>query len=99
MPHMAEYACCSSVACEGLNENTYTFAFTTCLCVLCLLLCPRPGSSRYVLPTPTGDTGIVRTLDVPVYLTECNDTTLHCLDRDGKTMSIMIDNSGTCSHP
>jgi hypothetical protein len=68
-----------------------------CVCVLRLLLCPRPGTSRYVLPTPTGDTGIVRTLDVPVYLTECNDTTLHCLDRDGKTMSIMIDNSGTYS--
>ena len=41
------------------------------------------------------DTGIVRTLDVPVYATECNDTTLHCLDRDGKTLTIMIDNSGT----
>ena len=49
---------------------------------------------KYVLPTPSGDTGIVRTLDVPVYLTECNDTTLHCLDRDGKTLSILIDNSG-----
>ncbi len=60
--------------------------------------CPPPNPlGRYVLPTPTGDTGIVRTLDVPVYLTECNDTTLHCLDRDGKTMSIMIDNSGMAS--
>lgn len=39
------------------------------------------------------DCGIVRTLDVPVYATECRGSTLHCLDRDGKTLSIMIDPS------
>jgi hypothetical protein len=42
------------------------------------------------------DNGIVRTLDVPVYATECNGTTLHCLDREGKTLSILIDPSGAC---
>ena len=41
---------------------------------------------KYCLPN--GDSGIVRTLDTPVYITRVAGATLHCLDRDGKNRQI-----------
>lgn len=37
------------------------------------------------------DSGIIRTLDQPVYLTRVKGKTLYILDRDGKARSITID--------
>ncbi|KAF8020121.1 hypothetical protein BT93_G0735 [Corymbia citriodora subsp. variegata] len=44
---------------------------------------------KYCLPN--GDTGIVRTLDVPIYITKVTGNTIFCLDRDGKSRAIVID--------
>ncbi|KAF5730128.1 coatomer subunit alpha-1 [Tripterygium wilfordii] len=44
---------------------------------------------KYCLPN--GDSGIIRTLDVPIYITKVSGNTLFCLDRDGKNRSIVID--------
>jgi coatomer protein complex subunit alpha (xenin) len=44
---------------------------------------------KYCLPN--GDNGIIRTLDVPVYIVKVSGTTLHCLDRDGKIRTLQID--------
>jgi len=44
---------------------------------------------KYILPS--GDAGIVRTLDVPIYLTKCQGQMLHALDREGKTRTFPID--------
>jgi len=38
-----------------------------------------------------GDTGIIRTLDVPVYITRVHNNQLFCLDRECKTRIISID--------
>ncbi|KAF5730113.1 coatomer subunit alpha-1 [Tripterygium wilfordii] len=44
---------------------------------------------KYCLPN--GDSGIIRTLDVPIYITKVSGNTLVYLDRDGKNRSIVID--------
>ncbi|ONI11196.1 hypothetical protein PRUPE_4G091800 [Prunus persica] len=44
---------------------------------------------KYCLPN--GDNGIIRTLDVPVYITKVYGSTIHCLDRDGKNCAIVVD--------
>ncbi|KAJ7564293.1 hypothetical protein O6H91_02G011500 [Diphasiastrum complanatum] len=44
---------------------------------------------KYCLPN--GDSGIVKTLDVPVYITRVSGSTVHCLDREGKNRTIQID--------
>ncbi|XP_071733917.1 coatomer subunit alpha-1-like [Rutidosis leptorrhynchoides] len=44
---------------------------------------------KYCLPN--GDCGIIKTLDVPVYITKIFGNTIFCLDRDGKNRSIIID--------
>eukprot|EP00051_Salpingoeca_urceolata_P033954 m.22896 g.22896 ORF g.22896 m.22896 type:complete len:1318 (-) comp6997_c0_seq1:3-3956(-) len=44
---------------------------------------------KYALPN--GDCGIIRTLDVPIYLTRVKGSTLYCLDRDCKTRVLGID--------
>ncbi|KAI8339598.1 coatomer protein alpha subunit [Chlamydoabsidia padenii] len=44
---------------------------------------------KYALPQ--GDSGIIRTLDQPVYLTRIKGKTLYILDRGGKARSITID--------
>ena len=44
---------------------------------------------KYCLPN--GDSGIIRTLDVPIYITKVSGNTIFCLDRDGKNRSIVID--------
>ncbi|KAK8522144.1 hypothetical protein V6N13_115119 [Hibiscus sabdariffa] len=44
---------------------------------------------KYCLPN--GDSGIIRTLDVPIYMTKVSGNTIFCLDRDGKTKTIVID--------
>ncbi|CAM9256260.1 unnamed protein product [Chrysoparadoxa australica] len=46
---------------------------------------------KYLLPN--GDTGIIRTLDVPLYLTKTEGVQLHCLDREGKTRVLGIDST------
>ncbi|GAB4853851.1 hypothetical protein Ancab_018060 [Ancistrocladus abbreviatus] len=40
---------------------------------------------------PNGDSGIIRTLDVPIYITKVSGNTIFCLDRDGKNKAIVID--------
>ncbi|XP_050376939.1 coatomer subunit alpha-1-like [Argentina anserina] len=44
---------------------------------------------KYCLPN--GDSGIIRTLDVPIYITKVSENTIFCLDRDGKNKAIVID--------
>ncbi|KAG1354429.1 coatomer subunit alpha-1 [Cocos nucifera] len=44
---------------------------------------------KYCLPN--GDSGIVRTLDVPVYITKVSGSNIYCLDRDGRNRVISID--------
>ncbi|MQL80255.1 hypothetical protein Taro_012713 [Colocasia esculenta] len=44
---------------------------------------------KYCLPN--GDSGIIRTLDVPMYITKVSDNNIYCLDRDGKNRVITID--------
>ncbi|GMN55752.1 hypothetical protein TIFTF001_024870 [Ficus carica] len=44
---------------------------------------------KYCLPN--GDSGIIRTLDVPIYITKVSGNTMFCLDRDGKNKPILID--------
>ncbi|KAK3002812.1 hypothetical protein RJ639_019190 [Escallonia herrerae] len=46
---------------------------------------------KYCLPN--GDSGIIRTLDVPVYITRIFGNTIFCLDRDGKNRPIVIDST------
>jgi len=41
---------------------------------------------KYCLPN--GDSGIIRTLEVPVYITKVTGDVIHCLDRDGKNRQI-----------
>lgn len=43
---------------------------------------------KYCLPN--GDSGIIRTLDVPVYITKVTGDVIHCLDRDGKNRQIQV---------
>ncbi|KAI3959120.1 hypothetical protein MKX01_023796 [Papaver californicum] len=44
---------------------------------------------KYCLPN--GDSGIIRTLDVPIYMTKVSGNIIYCLDRDGKSRDIAID--------
>ncbi|KAJ6827882.1 coatomer subunit alpha-1-like [Iris pallida] len=44
---------------------------------------------KYCLPN--GDSGIIRTLDIPIYLTKVSGSNIYCLDRDGKCRVISID--------
>eukprot|EP00884_Botryococcus_braunii_P010188 jgi/Botrbrau1/19170/Bobra.0077s0079.1 len=44
---------------------------------------------KYCLPN--GDSGIIRTLDVPVYITKVFGNVIFCLDRDGKNRQIQVD--------
>lgn len=44
---------------------------------------------KYCLPN--GDSGIIRTLDVPIYITKVSANTIFCLDRDGKNRALTID--------
>ncbi|KAK9847289.1 hypothetical protein WJX84_005223 [Apatococcus fuscideae] len=38
-----------------------------------------------------GDSGIIRTLDVPVYITKVFGNSIFCLDRDGKNVQLQVD--------
>merc|ERR1719409_888994 len=38
-----------------------------------------------------GDHGIIRTLEVPLYLTAASNGKLHCLDREGKVRKMVVD--------
>lgn len=44
---------------------------------------------KYCLPN--GDNGIIKTLDVPIYITKVAANTIFCLDRDGKSRAITVD--------
>nr|KYP68256.1 Coatomer subunit alpha-2 [Cajanus cajan] len=44
---------------------------------------------KYCLPN--GDSGIIKTLDVPIYITKVVGNTIFCLGRDGKNKAITID--------
>ncbi|KAM7258185.1 hypothetical protein ACFE04_013926 [Oxalis oulophora] len=44
---------------------------------------------KYCLPN--GDSGTIKTLDVPVYITKVSGNVIYCLDRDGKNHAIVID--------
>ncbi|KAJ4774045.1 Coatomer subunit alpha [Rhynchospora pubera] len=46
---------------------------------------------KYCLPN--GDNGIIKTLDVPIYITKVSGTKIFCLDRDSKSRVIAIDAS------
>jgi len=46
---------------------------------------------KYVLPS--GDRGIIRGLESPIYVTKVHGTSLFCLDREGKTRTIEIDST------
>ncbi|XP_047312007.1 coatomer subunit alpha-1-like [Impatiens glandulifera] len=46
---------------------------------------------KYCLPN--GDNGIIRTLDVPIYITKVSGSNIFCLDRDGKNKVITIDST------
>uniref|UniRef100_A0A453H749 Coatomer subunit alpha n=1 Tax=Aegilops tauschii subsp. strangulata TaxID=200361 RepID=A0A453H749_AEGTS len=46
---------------------------------------------KYCLPN--GDSGIIKTLDVPVYITRVIGNNIFCLDRDGKNKLITVDAS------
>ena len=37
------------------------------------------------------DNGIIRTLDLPIYITLVRGTTVYCLDRDAKTRALVVD--------
>ncbi|EFH54810.1 hypothetical protein ARALYDRAFT_900557 [Arabidopsis lyrata subsp. lyrata] len=43
---------------------------------------------KYCLPN--GDSGIIKTLDVPIYITKVSGNTIFCLDRDRKNRAITI---------
>ena len=44
---------------------------------------------KYCLPN--GDSGIIRTLEVPIYITKVSGNTIFCLDRDGKNRALSVD--------
>ncbi|XP_078428727.1 coatomer subunit alpha-1-like [Wolffia australiana] len=44
---------------------------------------------KYCLPN--GDSGIIRTLDTPVYITRVSGNTIFCLDRDGRARALAVD--------
>lgn len=44
---------------------------------------------KYCLPN--GDSGIIKTLDVPIYITKVSGNKIYCLDRDGKNKVVVID--------
>lgn len=44
---------------------------------------------KYCLPN--GDSGIIRTIDVPLYITKVSGNTVYCLDQDGKNCAIAVD--------
>jgi coatomer protein complex subunit alpha (xenin) len=46
---------------------------------------------KYCLPN--GDNGIIKTLDVPIYITRVSGNIICCLDRDGKNKMITVDAS------
>ncbi|KAH7294458.1 hypothetical protein KP509_27G001800 [Ceratopteris richardii] len=46
---------------------------------------------KYCLPN--GDSGIIKTLDVPIYIIKVLGGVLYCLDRDGKIRTLQIDSS------
>eukprot|EP00298_Acanthocystis_sp_HF-20_P017279 c21715_g1_i3.p1 GENE.c21715_g1_i3~~c21715_g1_i3.p1 ORF type:complete len:1077 (-),score=472.35 c21715_g1_i3:10-3240(-) len=46
---------------------------------------------KYCLPN--GDHGIIRTLEIPLYITKVHGDVIQCLDRDGQNKSIFVDSA------
>lgn len=46
---------------------------------------------KYCLPT--GDSGVVRTLESPVYLTRVHNDVVYCLDREAKPRAVQINSA------
>ncbi|XP_051149994.1 coatomer subunit alpha-1-like [Andrographis paniculata] len=46
---------------------------------------------KYCLPN--GDCGIIKTLDIPVYISKIYGSTIFCLDRDGKNRPIIVNST------
>ncbi|KAM1008111.1 hypothetical protein PS2_004569 [Malus domestica] len=63
--------------CWGARDDNGVFIYTTL------------NHIKYCLPN--GDSRIIRTLDVPVYITKVYGKPIHCLDRDGKNRAIVVD--------
>ncbi len=47
----------------------------------------------YLYSPLSSDHGIIRTLDVPIYITGVKGNTIYCLDREGRNRSVLIDNT------
>lgn len=62
---------------SGAWDDSGVFIFTTL------------NHIKYCLPN--GDSGIIRTLEVPVYITKVSGSSVYSLDRDGKNRVIQID--------
>ncbi|KAF3957633.1 hypothetical protein CMV_017375 [Castanea mollissima] len=57
---------------------------------------PPPHYTRRHKIQKSGDSGIIRTLDVPIYITKVSGNTIFCLDRDGKNrLAIPEENSSS----
>ncbi|CAI8007010.1 Coatomer subunit alpha [Geodia barretti] len=54
-----------------------------------VLLYTTSNHIKYALHN--GDNGIIRTLDLPIYITLVRGTTVYCLDRDAKTRALVVD--------
>ncbi|GLJ14130.1 hypothetical protein SUGI_0226720 [Cryptomeria japonica] len=67
-----------SVKCEAWDDNAI-FIYSTL------------NHIRYC--SPNGDSGIIRTLDVPVCITKVSGSSLCCLDRDVKNRIVQLDTS------
>lgn len=68
----------------------YLFIITQWDSKLNVLIYTTSTHIKYCLPN--GDNGIVRTLDVPIYMVSVNET-ITCLDRETKIRSIGLDNT------
>lgn len=62
---------------SGAWQEDGVFVFTT------------PNHIKYALPN--GDTGIIRTLDIPIYITRVKGNHVYCLDREAHPRVLSID--------
>ena len=61
------------------------------MCMYSFLHVPYTLSSCAMYAPPSSDNGIIRTLDLPIYITLVRGTTVYCLDRDAKTRALAVD--------
>ncbi len=65
------------------NDTLNPFLTETTIHVCCVLSLAHDGGA--------GDNGIIRTLDVPIYITKTRGGTVYCLDREAKTRILTVD--------